>query len=81
MKAKGYIHARLAKEEAALLEELKKATGESESQLVRRGLRLVRAAVSGRRSALDLAGDSVGKLKKAPRDLSTNKKHLEEFGR
>ena len=77
---KSYIHARLAKEDSALLEELKKATGESESQLVRRGLRLVRAAVAGRRSALDLAGDSVGKFKKAPKDLSTNKKHLEGFG-
>ena len=78
---KSYIHARLAREDSALLEELKKATGESESQLVRRGLRLVRERVARRRSALDVAGSSVGKFKKGPKDLSTNKKHMDGFGR
>jgi hypothetical protein len=77
---KAYIHARLAREDAALLEELKKATGESESQLVRRGLRLVRERVT-RRSALDVAGKSVGKFRSGLKDLSTNKKHLDGFGR
>jgi hypothetical protein len=33
-----------------------------------------------RRSALQLAGTSVGKFKKGPRDLSTNRKHLDGFG-
>lgn len=78
---KGYIHARLDKQDSALLEELKAATGESDSQLVRRGLRLVRDALVGRRSALDVARASAGKFKGGPKDLSTNKKHFEGFGR
>ena len=78
---KGYIHARLSKEDSAVLKELKAATGESESQLVRRGLRLVRDVVVGRRSALDVARNSAGKFKMGPKDLSTNKKHLDGFGR
>jgi hypothetical protein len=63
------IHARLNKEERAVLESLKKSTGSSESELVRRGRRR-------KRSALQLAGTSVGKFKNGPRDLATNKKHL-----
>lgn len=78
---KDYIHARLAKEDRVTLQSLKEATGESESQLVRRGLRLILKELGGRPSALDVAGRSVGKFKKGPKDLSTNKKHLEDFGR
>ena len=78
---KSYIHARLGKGDRAVLEEIKRATGESESRLVRRGLRLVLRQLGGRRTALDLAGDSAGKFKNGPRDLSTNKKYLDRFGR
>ena len=78
---KSSIHARLDKEDSAVLQELKTATGESESQIVRRGLRLMRETLSGKRSALDVAGTSVGRFRKAPKDLSTNKRHLEGFGR
>lgn len=78
---KTYIHARLSREDRAVLDSLKKATGSSESQLVRRGLRLVREALAGRRSALDLAGESAGKFKMGPKDLSTNKQHLDGFGK
>lgn len=78
---KTYIHARLGKDDHSVLEELKDATGESESQLVRRGLRLILKELGGSRSALDLAGDSVAKFTKGPKDLSTNKKHLERFGK
>ena len=77
---KTYIHARMSKEDRAILESLKKSTGHSESELVRRGLRLVLHEVSPKKSALELAGSSVGKFKKGPRDLATNKKHLEGFG-
>jgi hypothetical protein len=35
---KAYIHARLRREEQATLEQLKKKTGQTESELVRRGL-------------------------------------------
>jgi hypothetical protein len=77
---KAYIHARLGEAERAALEELKKATGQTESEIVRRGLRLVVQEERRRRSALDLAGSRVGRFKKGPRDLSTNRKHLEGFG-
>jgi hypothetical protein len=77
---KGYIHARLGAEDRAALEELKAKTGQTESEIVRRGLQLVAHEERRRRSALDLAGARVGRFKKGPRDLSTNRKHLEGFG-
>jgi len=77
---KTYLHARLAKADGALLEEVKAATGETDSEIVRRGLRLVAQEERRRRSALDLAGASVGRFKNGPRDLSTNREHLEGFG-
>lgn len=78
---KTYIHARLTMEDRAILEDLRKTTGCSESELVRRGLRLTLKELRRRRSALELAGSSVGKFKKGPRDLATNQKHLEGFGK
>ena len=77
---KTYIHARLGTEERALLEELKKSTGCSESELVRRGLRLILREVKPKKTALQLAGRSVGKFKKGSADLATNKKHFDGFG-
>ena len=77
---KAYIHARLDEEERAALEELKRSTGQTASEIVRRGLQLMVAQERQRRSALQLAGPSVGRFKKGPRDLSTNRKHLEGFG-
>ena len=77
---KAYIHARLTKEDRAILESLKNSTGLSESELVRRGLRLVEKELGVKRSALDLAGRSAGKFDKGPRDLARNKKHLIGFG-
>ena len=77
---KAYIHARLGEQDRAVLEELKQATGQSESEIVRRGLQLVAQEAGRRRSALQLAARSVGRFKKGPRDLSANKKHLEGFG-
>lgn len=78
---KTYIHARLGKHERTLLQELKNQTGCSDSDLVRRGLRLVLDELSQKQSALALAGASAGKFKKGPRDLAINPKHLEDFGR
>ena len=77
---KNYIHARLTAEDLEVLEKLRKVTGEAESALVRKGLRLVLKEVGHRASALDLAGDSVGRFRKGPRDLARNKKHLKGFG-
>ena len=78
---KSYVHARLGDHERTMLERLKKATGESESAIIRRGLRLVSKELGDAKSALALAGRSVGKFRKAPRDLSTNPRHLDEFGK
>jgi hypothetical protein len=79
-RVKAYVHARLRAEDQATLEELKRKTGQTESAIVRRGLQLVAQEERRRRSALDLAGASVGRFKKGPRDLSTSRRHLEGFG-
>ena len=78
---KAYIHARLGDEDRAALEELKAKTGQTESELVRRGLQLVAREVRHSGSALDLAGTKAGRFKKGPRDLSTSRKHFEGFGK
>ena len=77
---KAYVHARINSGEREALEVLKRATGHSESELVRRGLKLVVAEHRQEPSALHLAGKSVGRFKKAPKDLSSNPKHLNGFG-
>jgi hypothetical protein len=77
---KAFIHARLGQDDRATLDALKQATGQTESAIVRRGLQLVAAEERRRRSALELAGRRVGRFKNGPRDLSTNRKHLEGFG-
>jgi hypothetical protein len=77
---KSYIHARLGKDDRAVLEYLKRATGHSESELVRRGLRLVQQDLGHARSARELAGPSVGRFTGGPTDLARNRKHLEGFG-
>ena len=77
---KAYIHARLVKADRAALEELKHSTGQTESEIVRRGLRLVAQEEGRHQSALELAGRRVGRFTKGPRDLSTNRKHFEGFG-
>jgi len=53
-----------------------KVRGEREGQATPRGIEPNRQ----RRRALTLAGRSVGRFNKGPKDLSSNKKHLEGFG-
>ena len=77
---KAYIHARLTREDRMLLDALKASTGDSESEILRRGLRLVRDASDARPSALALAGSSVGKFTRGPQTLSIDRRHLEGFG-
>ena len=77
---KDYIHARLGKGDRAVLQRLKRSTGRTESEILRRGLQLVAAEEGHSRSALALAGSSVGRFKKGPKDLSTSRRHLEGFG-
>jgi hypothetical protein len=79
---KAYVHARLDPEERARLDELKEMTGETETALVKKGLRLVHereVRAHARRTALEIAGKLVGKYR-GPSDLSTNKKHLDDLG-
>lgn len=78
---KSVIHARLTLEDRSLLADLKRATGHSDSELIRRGLRLVQENLGAVRTALDVAGRSAGKFGGGPRDLSRHPKHLEGFGR
>jgi hypothetical protein len=78
---KRLIHARLGETDRAILEDLKRATGWSDSEVIRRGLRLVRQDLGRSPSALDAAGRSVGRFRGGPRDLSTNPVHMDEFGR
>ena len=77
---KAFIHARLSEEERAVLEDLRSATGRTDSEIVRRGLQLVAQEARQQQSALAVAGGSAGRFKKGPRDLSMNRKHLEGFG-
>jgi hypothetical protein len=77
---KDYIHARLGPTDRALLDELRRTTGLSESELVRRGLQLIATTERRRQSALALAGPSAGRFANGPRDLSVNRKHLDDFG-
>lgn len=79
--AKTLIHARLSEEDRALLADLKRATGASDSDLIRRGLRLVHRELGRDPSALDAAGRSTGKFSGGPPDLATNPDHLDGFGR
>lgn len=77
---KSYVHARLSREEREVLERLKQSTGYTESEILRRGLHLVAEEVGPPPSALDLAGPSVGRFRGGPRDLSTSKRYLKDFG-
>jgi hypothetical protein len=77
---KSYVHARLRPTERAVLDDLITSTGLSESEILRRGLRLVAEEERTQRNALQTAGSSVGRFWKGPPDLSTNRRHLEGFG-
>jgi hypothetical protein len=77
---KAHIHARLSQKDRAVLDDLKQSTGRTESEIVRRGLQLVATEQGRRPSALKLAGRSVGRFSKGPKDLSSNRTHLEGFG-
>lgn len=77
---KTYVHARLSKADRAALEALKAATGRSESELVREGVRLAARALAPAKTASDLAGSSVGRFGTGPADLSVNRRHLDGFG-
>lgn len=78
---KAVIHARLDPADQTLVAAIKRATGWSDTEVLRRGLRLVHADVSRARSALETAAASAGKFAGGPKTLSTARSHLEGFGR
>jgi hypothetical protein len=49
------------------------------SALVRQAIRLAARELSATRSAKDLAGRSVGRFASGPKDLSSNRRHLDDF--
>jgi hypothetical protein len=71
------VQARLSPAEQHIIKELSSELGWSPSQIVREGIRLVRAAhVPGSKRIVGL-----GRFVSGVRDLASNKKHLEGFGR
>ncbi len=66
-----------------LLESESRARRTTKSSLVRECLEKTLAAppAGGRVTCYDLAGDLAGSVKGLPRDLATNPKYLEGFGR
>lgn len=67
----------------ASLEGESRARGTTKSALVRECLERTLAATSrgGKATCFDLARDLAGSLKGLPRDLATNPKYLDGFGR
>ncbi len=76
---KTYVHVRLGKAARDVLDRLKRSTGKSESEVVLRGLYLVRPGKSAM-SALVLVAGSVGRFTSGPKDLPTNQERLDGFG-
>lgn len=72
------VHARLDDETEALLRRLGRATGLSESEVLRRGL-LALEAVAGRAGRARIVGQ--GGFDSGQADLGSNKGHLAGFGR
>jgi hypothetical protein len=72
------VHARLDDETEALLRRLGRATGLSESEVLRRGL-LALEAVSGRAGKPRIVG--LGGFVSGQADLGSNKAHLAGFGK
>ena len=71
------IHARLDDETDALRDQLKRSQGWSDSEIVRRGIKVL-ASVTPAPKKRRFRG--VGKYKSGLGDLSTNKKYMEGFG-
>lgn len=72
------VHARLDDESDHLLAKVRKQSGLSNSEIIRRGLRLLAAQpLAG--SAPQITG--IGRFASGRRDLGSNKVHLSGFGR
>ena len=72
------VQARLDDETDGILKALRRRTGLSNSEIVRRGVRSL-AALSRPASVIRVVG--LGRFSSGVRNLGSNKKHLEEFGK
>ena len=72
------VQARLDDETDGILKELRRRTGLSDSEIVRRGVRSL-AALS--RPAAEIRVVGLGQFSSGVRDLGSNKEHLKSFGR
>lgn len=72
------VQARLDDETDGILKELRRRTGLSDSELVRRGVRSL-AALSQPASSTRFVG--IGRFSSGVRDLGSSKAHLAGFGR
>jgi hypothetical protein len=72
------IHARLDADSEKILKEVERRLGWSDSQIIREGIKALRALLPrlGRRKIVGL-----GRFRSGKPDLGSNKKHLEGFGR
>lgn len=59
-----------------------RANGQTPSEVVRAALETYLEEASGQRSAYELAKEAglIGCVRRAPKDLSTNRRHMEGFG-
>ncbi len=71
------VHARLDEETDGLLRRMRRSTGLGDSELIRRGLRVL-DTLSGRRGRPQVIG--LGAFASGVRDLGSNKRHLDGFG-
>jgi hypothetical protein len=72
------IHARLDAETNSLRSELQKRLGWSDSQIVREGIKALSSLIRPN-GKCKIVG--VGRFKSGIRDLGSNKKHLQGFGK
>ena len=81
--ASNRITVRVPQALTARLCNLSRATGTTESKLVREALENYLGHSGAKRSAYDLAEEAgiIGSVRNAPRDLSTNPRHLKGFGK
>ncbi|OLE97315.1 MAG: hypothetical protein AUG75_09755 [Cyanobacteria bacterium 13_1_20CM_4_61_6] len=77
------ISVRLDRELRAFIKRRAKATGKKEAELIREALEKEFTSPEPQKSwyALALELGLIGILKRAPSDLSTNRRHMEGFGR
>ena len=77
------ITVRVPKTLGILIRDCSRAKGQTPSDLVRVALETYLGRAGGSRSAYELAGEAglIGCAGRAPKDLSTNRRHFDGFGK